>query len=153
MWKIINNEEDLLKFFDQMNGFHDSCIKEIRYYSGAYVDEDLSMYPINDRRSLLVLLHQQNAEHPIIEMEFEKLKFLHLSPISENYTCEILDATVMYRNGTIYWADSGNLSYDDLEGHSGTVICADMMRWRTIKTNPNKDRFNLSSDNSCKSHS
>ncbi len=34
-------------------GFHDSCIKEMRYISGAYVSEDLSMLPINKKEKFI----------------------------------------------------------------------------------------------------
>lgn len=33
MWKDIANENDLKNFMDAMYGFHDSCIKEIKYIS------------------------------------------------------------------------------------------------------------------------
>lgn len=40
MWNDIANENDLKNFMDAMYGFHDSCIKEIKYISGAYVNEN-----------------------------------------------------------------------------------------------------------------
>ncbi len=42
MWNEITNEEDLQSFMKCMYFFHDSCIKELKYISGAYVDENLS---------------------------------------------------------------------------------------------------------------
>ena len=46
MWNKITSNQDIINFMELISGFHDSCIKELRYYSGAYVDKDLSMYTI-----------------------------------------------------------------------------------------------------------
>ena len=50
MWNEIINNKTLKEFNEKLSYFHDSCIKEIHYLSGAYVDERLDMYPINDCR-------------------------------------------------------------------------------------------------------
>lgn len=42
MWKIISTDEEIRTFLDFVSCFHDSCIKEMHYISGAYVDEDYS---------------------------------------------------------------------------------------------------------------
>ncbi len=52
MWNEITTEKDLNSFMDVMCYFHDSCLKEIKYISGAYVNEKLSMIPVNDKRIL-----------------------------------------------------------------------------------------------------
>ena len=49
MWNEINNDKDLNSFMDMHYGFHDSCVKELKYISGAYVDENLSMHPIKNK--------------------------------------------------------------------------------------------------------
>lgn len=56
MWEIIHTNSEILKFMESVCYFHDSCIKEIRYISGAYVGENLSMHPLNDRRILRVVI-------------------------------------------------------------------------------------------------
>lgn len=40
MWNKIVNNEDINDFIKTVSGFHDSCIKEMKYVSGAYVNED-----------------------------------------------------------------------------------------------------------------
>lgn len=132
MWNEIANDKDLADFMDSIYFFHDSCIKELRYISGAYVGEKLSMYPINDRRVLSVIIQRQSEENTMIEMEFEKIKFLKLFPTDEKYTCEILGATMILKNDCIYWCDCGGLSESDLDHYDGTVICAAKLRWRPI---------------------
>ena len=113
MWNNIANENDLKNFMDAMYDFHDSCIKEIKYISGAYVNEKLSMSPVNSQRILSV----------IIQRQFE-------DPSDENYTCEILDATMIIKEDRIYWCDCGGLSEKDIESYTGTTICASKVRWR-----------------------
>lgn len=43
----INNKKDIEKLMEEYSYFHDSCIIKISYESRAYVNEDLSMNPIN----------------------------------------------------------------------------------------------------------
>ena len=133
MWQEIRTEEELLCFKDKVCSFHDSCIKEISYISGAYVDENLSMYPINDRRVLRVVIQRQFEKDSIIEMEFQDLKYLKLFPVDERYTCEILDSTMIIKDGNIFWCDCGGLSEPDLDDYAGTLICASKLRWRSVE--------------------
>lgn len=130
MWNDIANENDLKGFMDAMYGFHDSCIKEIKYISGAYVNEKLSMSPVNSKRILSVIIQRQFEELSAIEMQFVGLKYLKLFPDDENYTCEILDATMIIKEDCIYWCDCGGLSEKDIENYTGTTICASEVRWR-----------------------
>ena len=55
---------------------------------------------------------------------------LKLFPNDENYTCEILDATMIIKEDRIYWCDCGGLSEKDIENYTGTTICASKVRWR-----------------------
>lgn len=59
---------------ERVYDFHDSCVKEMSYISGAYVDDSLSMYPLNDRRILRVVIQRQFDENSMIEMEFQGFK-------------------------------------------------------------------------------
>ena len=133
MWEIISSNDDILKFMENICCFHDSCIKEITYVSGAYVNENLSMHPVNDRRVLRVVIQRQYEKNSMIEMEFQGLKHLKLFPVDESYTCEILDSTMIIKDGSIYWCDCGSLSGDDLYDYTGTLICASNLRWRSIE--------------------
>lgn len=141
MWYEINNNEDMSNFMNSMCHFHDSCIKELKYFSGAYVGQNLSMYPINDRRILTVIIQRQFRENSMIEMEFQGLKLLKLFPTGEEYTCEILDSAMFLKDGCFYWCDKGDLAETDLEDYSGTMICAEKLRWRTLENRMGKEEF------------
>lgn len=130
MWNEIVNENDLNNFMDIINYFHDSCIKELKYISGAYVGETLSMYPVNNKRTLNVIIQRQYKDISAIEMEFIGLKHLNMFPTDEEYTCEILDSTMILKEGCVYWCDCGGLSEADLENYTGTMICASKVQWR-----------------------
>lgn len=144
MWNKIISNNDLKDFMESVDFFHDSCIKELRYSSGAYVDEDLSMYPINERRILNVIIQRQSEDNSTIEMEFEGLKCLKLFPVDDSYTCEIFDSTMILKEDCIYWCDCGGLSVTDLEDYSGTMICASKLRWRSINNHMGEKEFFVS---------
>lgn len=141
MWNEIANEKDLNSFMDAMYGFHDCCLKEIKYISGAYVDEELSMFPINNKRILSMIIQRQFESPSVIEMQFAGLKYLKLFPNDENYTCEILDATMIFKDDCIYWCDCGDLSESDLDNYTGTLICASKLRWRSIENHMGEKEF------------
>ncbi len=141
MWETISTNDEVLRFMENVCYFHDSCIKEICYISGAYVNDNLSMYPFNNRRVLRVVIQRQYEKNSMIEMEFHGLKSLRLVPTDERYTCEILDSTLLIKNGYIYWCDCGKLSESDLNDYGGTFICAAKLRWRFIENHMGEKEF------------
>lgn len=120
-WNEILNERALEAFAALTGHFHDGCVKELRYVSGAYVAENLGMVPLNDRRVLRMIVQCQSREHPVIELEFAGLKTLSLSPVGTDYTCEIAEAVIRMEEGQIYWSDGGD-----------TTVCAEKLRWRLL---------------------
>ncbi|MEI3129995.1 MAG: hypothetical protein V8S89_03865 [Oscillospiraceae bacterium] len=80
---------------EKLHFFHDSCIKE-QYISGAYVNAELRMHAINDRRLLRVLVQLQSAELATLEQEFGGLKYMNLIPLDETYTCEIFGRCAVF---------------------------------------------------------
>lgn len=145
MWNEIIDEKDIQNFMNKVGFFHDSCIKEMRYYSGAYVDDNQAMYPINDKRILNVIIQRQFEELSMIELQFIGLKYLNLFPISEEYTCEILGSKMLIKDGFVYWCDSEEVSEDDFEDYEGTLICASKLRWRAIENRMGKEEFYIAS--------
>lgn len=132
MWNSISSEEDIFALMDAVYAFHDSCIKEMKYISGAYVDKDLEMYPVNNLRILKMIIQRQFENPSVIELEFSGLQYLRLSPRDEGDTCEILDATMLLKDGCVFWCDCGGLTAAELEQYSGTVVCASKVRWRAV---------------------
>lgn len=133
MWNELSTDEELQNFMVTINYFHDSCIKEINYISGAYVNSDLAMHPVNDIRSLRVVIQRQYSDYLTIELEFKELHYLSLRPTSDLYTCEILHATLFKKNDLIYWSDC-EMDFSKLANFKSkaTMICASRLRWRSI---------------------
>ena len=141
MWETISNSDEISRFMEKVYYFHDSCVKEMSYISGAYVNDSLAMHPLNDRRILRVVIQRQFAEDPMIEMEFQGLKYLKLFPVDPYYTCEILDSAMLLKDGDIYWCDCGDVTEDDLDDYKGTLICASKLRWRAIENHMGEKTF------------
>ena len=130
MWQEIKTEMELQTFMEKLHFFHDSCIKEIQYISGAYVNAGLRMHAINDRRLLRVLVQRQCAELATLELEFGGLKYMNLIPLDETYTCEILAAALYFQDGYIYWCDKTADDTQDAGPFESILICAERLRWR-----------------------
>jgi len=131
MWYEIADENDLNSFMKMFGGFHDSCIKEMKYLSGAYVKSDLSMFPCNKDRLLKVIIQRQYPNPCAIEMEFMGLLNMNLFlEDADGYTCEIPAATMILAEDRIYWCDCIVSSEADLESYKGTLICSKSVRWR-----------------------
>ena len=144
MWRKISDNEDVKDFMEKVDFFHDSCIKELKYLSGAYVDEELSMYPLNEQRIINIIIQRQSEDMPMIEMEFKGLVYLKLFPIDDKYACEILDSTMILRNECIYWCDCGGISEINVDDYNGTLICASELRWRVINNCMGEKEFFVS---------
>lgn len=131
MWSSICNEHDLTEFLKIYDYFHDSCLTELRYVSGAFVSNDLAMHPINDKRKLYVIFQRQSEKNMSVEMEFSGLTKLCLNPENPAYTCEICDISLFFENGKIYWGDSSDFA-GQRENYQGTWLCADRAKWRMV---------------------
>ena len=141
MWEKISTNDEILHFMEKVCYFHDSCIKEICYLSGAYVGDNLSMFPLNNRRVLRVLIQRQYEQDSMIEMEFQGLKMFKLFPVDESDTCEIINSTMILKDGNIYWCDCDNLSESNSDEYTGTFICASTLRWRCIENHMGEKDF------------
>ena len=131
IWNEINTEQELQEFLESYGFFHDSCLMELRYTSGAFVDQNLGMHPINDKRTLYVVFQRQSEKNSTIEMEFSGLLKLNLEPNDSTYTCEILDVSMFIENGNFYWGDSVWFN-EEREKYEGTWLCAEKVRWRSL---------------------
>jgi len=128
MWHNIQSEVDIESLMKIFGDFHDSCLKELVYISGAFVDENLSMHPINEQRVLKIVFQRQYSNPCVIEVEFSGIKKMNLSPCDENHTCEIHGATFFIKNSNLYWGDSSDIQ--EMSSYDGTWICASGTRWR-----------------------
>ena len=146
MWNEIKNESDAKMFVDKVYGFHDSCIKEMNYISGAYVKEDFGMYPLNTMRRMKLIIQSQLEAVGTIEMEFSGVDFFSMRPCSEEWTCEIMEASLVIKDGKIWWYDEAECFVEDPQEYGGNVICAEKMRWRLLKDRLGKEAILIQED-------
>jgi len=131
MWNSIKTEQDIADLMVIYDNFHDSCIKEIQYVSGAFVNTDLSMHAINDCRCLRIAFQRQSTNPFAIELEFSELVRFNLEPAGENYSCEILDVSMFFENNQIFWGDSERFAIER-DSYQGTWICSNSARWKLL---------------------
>ena len=129
MWYNITNMEDIEMLMKKFGNFHDSCLKEMKYVSGAFINSDLSMYPINDKRSLKIKFQRQYENPMTIEIEFLELIKLNLEPCNEMFSAEVRGVSMFFKDSYIYWYD--NNTYKKSENN--TWICAKKAKWRICK--------------------
>jgi hypothetical protein len=129
MWNSIETEDDIKNFMNIYSFFHDSCLKELKYVSGAYVNSELSIIPFNSINILKMIIQRQYNNPTVIEMEFSNLKALNLIPETEN-DCIILGASLFVKDNYIYWADCDGL--ENVSDYNGTWVCSKKLRWRAI---------------------
>lgn len=128
-WNYINAQDDIDWLMKLTCGFHDSCPESLEYISGASVSTDKSMHPMDDIRTLKMVIGSQWCD--LIEIVFEGLLGLNLRPAGDNYDSIIFSATLRAKDETIFFAD-GDLDSDDFtEGY--TCVKALSMRWRFIE--------------------
>lgn len=129
----IKQDSDIEKLMEEFNWFHDSCIKELQYYSGGYVEEGGAMYPLNTIRCVKIIFQSQAAHTRVIEMKFEKIKKLNLVPRDEEYDCIIYEASLEKIDGLFYWSEWKDFNEEDLKKEVGTWISSQKVSWRPLK--------------------
>jgi len=132
MWNTINTEKDIENLMQLFGNFHDSCLKEIRYISGAFVKPNLAMKPTNSIRTVDIIFQRQYRNPTVIVMRFIGLTILHLAPYNDKYTCEICEARIFSKNGLVYWVDDASEIKDEMENYNGTWICANRIQWCVV---------------------
>ena len=138
----LKNNKDIEKLMQKFNWFHDSCIKELQYYSGGYVGEDGSMYPFNSARCVKVIFQSQDTNAGVIELKFDGIKKLNLIPRNEEYDCIIYSASLEKIGNIFYWSEWGDFEIEDLTKEEGTWVSAEKVSWRTLKNAyGNKKRY------------
>lgn len=137
MWHKIENASDIKSFMERVNDFSDSCVKEMKYISGGFVDRTRSMDAINDRRELYILFQRQYTTYSTFEMKFEKIQKLIMEPYDEQHECVIYGATFVKRNHLYYWFDYAEGDIRDLyqvkaSSQEGTCVVAERVFWREV---------------------
>ena len=135
-YTLICNKKEIQLFLEKCHSFHDSCIYEIDYISGSYVDESMRMSLENTSNTLRMRFHSQNMDCKVFDLEFSGLISLHFNPPSPNESHEIFAGTVIDYEGIYFWSDNHEFDPSDLVNsfkRKETWICCKKIRWRIIE--------------------
>ena len=145
-WYEIKSTTDIDKLLDQYGGFHDSCLTELYYRSGAYVDSNNAMIcEPQASYELHMVFHSQWHKKPL-ELCFNGVRELHIAGFQDNYFCEILDCYLAFHTDLIKGKDDPLIVWADFDGFSPyqirqenllhepaeTYVIARNLKWRFI---------------------
>ncbi|MCX7884280.1 MAG: hypothetical protein N2448_04535 [Caloramator sp.] len=128
-WKDINSENDIDDLFTTFGGFHDGVMREMHLWNDYYVDEDLGMNSGDGTLNAKVLFQRQWEKPSAIEMLFLGIYKINIISTPPNYWYMIFDATLIYKDGLYYWAETGDW---DIGDNSVTWISSKSIRWRSV---------------------
>ena len=146
VWHEINSAKDIDYLFEFYGGFHDSCIKELRYASGAMVTADRAMFfgKSQDRQVDIVFQSQWNPNE--IEMRFVGMRRMNITGWQSNYLCEIFGCHLAFHNDLIAGLDDDLIVWSDNSGFNPkqlldrqilsepgvSFIIAEKLSWREV---------------------
>jgi hypothetical protein len=132
-WTEVQTQEDGDTLLNVFGGFHDSCIREAHLATGHWVSANLAMTCSGGADSRIQLLVQRQFQNPsAILLHFEEVTRFNLVAAQEHCDSIILEATLLVRDGTIFWSVEGNCSPDSANRDAVTWVSARRLRWRAV---------------------
>ena len=145
-WKEVKTQENIDELLNVYGGFHDSCIVNLRYESGACVTADRAMHFAEASDCELYVTFQRQWEPITIELCFTGLRRLHLVGWQDNYFCDITGAYLAFHDSMlpgepcrlIAWADTDWFDVKKLTSSNtfiepaDTYIVSNHLKWRII---------------------
>lgn len=116
-WNYIITQSAANDFMKIFFGFHDSILEKINYFETGASASAIATF-------------DNSGWFGIVELCFEGIQLLKIRPAAENYSRDILEASLIVEDESIFWADSymekPDLSYD------GSIIKALNLKWRKV---------------------
>jgi hypothetical protein len=128
-WRPLSNATDIAELMHLFGDFHDGCVREIHVVTGHYVHPNLSM-SVDWRTTVRLFVQRQFSNPSAIELRFEEVVELRLSPPPPNYDAVIFKAKFFVRDGIFYWADSAGWTPELPDKGDTTWISARKVSWR-----------------------
>lgn len=127
-WRKIMTGADIETLLHAFGRFHDSCLREVYVWTEQFVDEQQRMVcPSHLDVRIRMLFHRQWPNPSAIELLFEQVTGLHLSPAPENYDALIFEAWLTYQQDEFRWSDAPPQSETD-----ATLVTAKVLWWRDV---------------------
>lgn len=143
-WNEIKTLDDIDQLLKAYGGFHDSCLVEIDFSTGSYVDEKKYMcFGTEKQKELHMVFHSQWAEKPL-ELWFTGVRRFAITGWQDLYGSEILDCHLAVHTDLvdgkqvplIVWADDEYFEpkhYKEeslIEEPSVSYVIASGLKWR-----------------------
>ncbi len=128
-WHELTNERDIAELMDLVGHFHDGCVREIHVATGHFVGENLSM-SVDWQTTVHMIVQRQFREFSAVELRFEEVTGLNVSPPPPNCESIIFGAAFLLLNGIFYWAESAEWSPGAPDSLEFTWIAARRAWWR-----------------------
>ena len=145
-WNAIHSKRDIQNLLEAYGGFHDACLVDVFYRSGARVtDQNAMVFGPSDDHVMFMTFHSQWHKEPL-ELCFTGVKRCNIVGFQSNYSSEILDCYLAFHTDLItghddpliVWADYAGFSpYSDSESAflsepATTYVVAEKMKWRFV---------------------
>jgi hypothetical protein len=118
-WHAIETAEDVAYLMRVFRNFHDGCVREMHVATGHYVRPDLSMR-LDWRTTVHMLVQRQFAAPSAIEMRFEEVVELRITPPAPDDAAVIFRAEMRVKGGVVRWEDD----------NKATRVAARKVYWR-----------------------
>lgn len=89
LWNGIRLKREKILILEEYCGFHDSCLVELNYKSGTYIDEEKSMNFGTNKEIELHMIFQSQCTEKALELCFTDVKRFHVGDLQEDYSYEI----------------------------------------------------------------
>ena len=146
-WYDVNNQSDINYLMETYGGFHDSCITELRYISGADVNDNLSMGFGESLDRKLSIIFKRQWKPVKIELLFEGMRQMNIAGWQNNYFCDIFDCYLAIHNdlvkgrddNLIVWADNSGFNPKELYERKIlsepliSYIISEKLKWRLLE--------------------
>lgn len=147
IWHDVSNQFDIDYLNEIYGGFHDACITELRYISGAYVDKNLAMgFGESIDRKLFVIFKRQWKPMKI-ELLFEGMREMNIAGWQNHYFCDIFDCYLALHqdlikgrdDNLIVWADNAGFNPKEIYERNilseplTTYIISEKLKWRLLE--------------------
>lgn len=115
---MVQDQEDADRLLQAYGGFHDSCLVESYYRSGASVDEEGAMgFGGEKDRELHLILHSQWKSRPL-DLCFTGVRTHCIAGWSDLYDCCLLDGYLKFHTDLIPGRDEPLIVWADWDGFS-----------------------------------
>ena len=127
-WKEVKTISDVEHLNELFSVFHESYLKELCFFSGSYVGEDLKMHLRKELTARLVFQRTCDVSSAV-ELKFRDVIQINITPASEYEFAFIMEAPLHMVDDNFYWNSNDFPIHDDRK-NDFTWILAKQVFWR-----------------------